>query len=111
MFEQPHAYLKDSETSDHDIFAQEFFLHAYSLLSLDREQFLESKEGMTYFRAKHHEKIATKIIPLIKGGTADLQKWHVSIRRIIKRIKRGETEIEYLDLDLVVAMMLQAFKD
>lgn len=67
---------------------------------------MESKEGMTYFRTKHHEKIAAKIIPLIKGNGGDLQKWHLQIRRIVKRIKRGETEQEYLDLDLVIAMML-----
>ena len=33
FFKQPHAYLKDHEVSEWDIFAQEFFLHAYSLLS------------------------------------------------------------------------------
>jgi hypothetical protein len=32
-FEQPHAYLKDQEVSESDIFCQEFFLYTYSLLS------------------------------------------------------------------------------
>ena len=32
-FDQPHAYLKDSEISENDIYTQEFFLHIYSLFS------------------------------------------------------------------------------
>ena len=31
-FEYPHAYLKNNEYPDDDIFSQEFFLHAYSML-------------------------------------------------------------------------------
>ena len=60
-------------------------MHAFSLLSTDRPNFLESKEGMTYVRIKHHEKVASKIIPMLKGG--DLQKWNLKVRRIVKRIK------------------------
>ena len=87
IFTQPHAYTNDSEVTDNDIFCQEFFLHAFSLLSTDRPNFLESKEGMTYVRIKHHEKVAQKIIPIIKGAAGDLQKWNLKIRRIVKRIK------------------------
>jgi hypothetical protein len=36
-FTQPHSYLKDTENSDNDIYCQEFFLHAYSLLAMDRK--------------------------------------------------------------------------
>lgn len=75
VFEQPHAYLRDSECSENDMFAQEFFLHAYSLLCSDRAHFLESAEGMTYVRVKHHDKVAGKIMPLIRGPCGDLQKW------------------------------------
>ena len=33
VFSQPHAYLKEQEISDHDIFCQEFFLYVFSLFS------------------------------------------------------------------------------
>mmetsp|Transcript_20352 Transcript_20352/g.31085 ORF Transcript_20352/g.31085 Transcript_20352/m.31085 type:complete len:230 (+) Transcript_20352:339-1028(+) len=71
-FDQPHAYLKDQEVSDNDIFCQEFFLHIFSLFSQDRLNFLESREGMTYVRVKHHDKIAGRILPLIRGPSGDL---------------------------------------
>ena len=79
-FTQPHAYLKDTEVSTNDIYCQEFFLHAYSLLANDRKNFKESKEGMTYVRVKHHDKVCNKIIPLIKGPCGDLQKWILRLR-------------------------------
>lgn len=107
IFSQPHAYIKDSEVTDNDIFCQEFFLHAFSLLSTDRPNFLESKEGMTYVRIKHHEKVAQKIIPIIKGAAGDLQKWNLKIRRIVKRIKNKQgNEADYLDLDVIIGMLV-----
>lgn len=71
-FVQPHAYLRDNEVSENDMFCQEFFLHTYSLLCADRAHFLESAEGMTYVRVKHHDKAAAKIMPLIRGPCGDL---------------------------------------
>ena len=44
--------------SDNDLYCQEFFLYAYSLLCSDRQDFLESKEGYTYVKLKHHDKVA-----------------------------------------------------
>jgi hypothetical protein len=111
VFEQPHAYLRDSEVSENDLFCQEFFLHAYSLLCSDRAHFLESAEGMTYVRVKHHDKVAGKIMPLIRGPCGDLQKWQLKIRRMVKRIKNKQgTEADYLDLDIVITMMLEEYK-
>ena len=86
-------------------------MYAYSLLSQDREFFLESKEGETYVRAKHHELIARKIIPLIRGANGDIQKWFVKIRRMHKKIKNKEgTESDYIDLDILLGMMIDEYR-
>lgn len=107
VFTQPHAYVHDADITDNDIYSQEFFLHAFSLLSGDRPNFLESKEGMTYVRIKHHEKVASKIIPMMKGAAGDLQKWNLKVRRIVKRIKNKQgNEADYLDLDIIIGMMV-----
>ena len=112
-FTQPHAYLKDTEVSTNDIYCQEFFLHAYSLLANDRKNFKESKEGMTYVRVKHHDKVCNKIIPLIKGPCGDLQKWILRLRNYQKRIKDKKTgsENDYLDLDFIIGEMIDKFKE
>ena len=112
FFEQPHAYIKDQEVSDHDLFCQEFFLHIYSLLCSDRDEFVESTEGMTYVRVKHHDKVAGKILPMIRGPCGDLQKWNLKVRRLVKRIKNKQgSEADYLDLDQIVGMMLEEYKN
>ena len=93
------------------MFAQEFFLHAYSLLCADRAHFLESAEGMTYVRVKHHDKVAGRILPLIRGPSGDLQKWQLKVRRKVRRIKNKQgTEADYLDLDDVTGMMVEEYK-
>jgi len=103
--------LKDYEISDNDIFCQEFYLYAYSLLSQDRKNFLDSKEGMTYVRLKHHDKVASKIIQIIKGPAGDIQKWNLKIRRLIKKIKNKQgVETDYLDLDMILGMMIEEYK-
>ena len=78
---------------------------------MDRENFLESREGETYVRAKHHEIIAKKIIPLIRGVNGDLPKWMNKIRRLHKKINNKEgVESEYLDLDILLGMMIDEYR-
>lgn len=98
--------------SENDIFCQEFFLHAYSLMCADRPEFLESREGMTYVRLKHHDKVAKDILPLIKGPCGDLQKWNLKIRRMVKRINNVERKIEadYVDVDMILGMLMEEYK-
>ena len=68
----PHGFVKDDQLVDHDIYAQEFFLHAYSLLNHDRNNFVESREGKTWIRTKTHDVVSKRIIPLMKGPVGDL---------------------------------------
>lgn len=112
FFEQPHAYLKDEEPSESDVYAQEFFLHAYSLLCGDKHSFNESTEGATFVRARHHDAVSKRIIPMIRGPAGDLQKWNLKVRQQVTKIKnRDGSTVEYLELDVLLANMLEKFKD
>jgi len=96
--------------NENDLYTQEFFLHIFSLLSKDRENFLESSEGQTYIRHKHQDRSARKIFPLIRGS-ADYQKWTLKIRRLIKKIPNREgKDDDYLDLDVILDMMITEYK-
>lgn len=110
-FEPPHAHLRDQELTENDVFAQEFYLHAYSLLCSERANFVESREGGTYVRTKHHDAAAKKIFAMIRGPCGDLQKWNLKIRRqIVKIPNKDGSEGDYLDLDSILGMMLDEYK-
>lgn len=112
LWSQPHAYLKDNQVSENDLYAQEFYLYCYSLLCADRGDFLESKEGFTYVRLKQHDKVAAKCLRLFKGPSSDAQKWTLRVRRLVKRLKnRANQEIDYLDLDMILGMMMADYKE
>lgn len=112
IFEAPHGFIKDQDVNDNDIYSQEFFLHCFALLNEDRVAFVESREGYTYVRVKHHDKISSKIINLIRGPCGDLQKWNLKIRRMVKKIKNKQgTEQDYLELDLIIQMMMDEYKN
>ena len=68
---------------------------------------------MTYVKFKHHEKVAPKILHLIRGPCGDLQKWNLKIRRMVRRMKAKQTgaEGDYLDLDIILGMMMDEFKN
>ena len=67
---------------------------------------------MTYVRFKHHEIVMPKILKLIRGGMADVQKWNLKIRRLIKRIKnKNGSEADYLDLDEIITNLMSLYKE
>ena len=81
------------------------------MLCSDRTHFSESTEGMTYVKAKHHETVAKRIIPVIRGALGDVQKWGLSMRRHIVKIKNREGNvIDYYDLDYLLGEMIALFK-
>ena len=96
---------------DADIFCQEFYLHVYSLFAEDRNNFMESKEGMTYVRLRHHDKVIGLILPQIRGPLGDLQKWNLKVRRLVKRLKNLKgVEADYIDFDLLLGMIVEDYK-
>ena len=67
---------------------------------------------MTYVRIKHHDKVASKIITLIRGSGGDIQKWNLKVRRLAKRIKnKAAQESDYLDLDQILGMIMEEYKN
>ena len=66
---------------------------------------------MTYMRAKHHEKVANLIIPMIRGPCGDLQKWNMKVRRKVKKYKnKAGQEADYLDFDVLMGMIIEEYK-
>lgn len=47
----------------------------------------------------------------MKGPVGDIQKWSLKMRRLTRKIKNKDgVEYEYLDLDLILYMMVDDFK-
>ena len=61
------------ELPQNDIYAQEFFLHCYSLISKERRNFQESSEGYTYMQLKTEERTSNKLLSFLQPG--ELKKW------------------------------------
>ena len=94
--------LDELEVPSMDIYAQEFFLHAYSLITKERKNFQESKEGYTYMALKSEEKIQHRLMGAFMSSTKDTNKWSIEIKRIIKKIKlhpQDDFDTEYVDID------------
>lgn len=48
-----------------DIYIQEFFLHCFSLLTKERQKFVESKEGYTYLTMQMEETVTMRILSFV----------------------------------------------
>lgn len=95
------------ELSGNDIFIQEFYLHCYSMITKERKNFLESREGFSYIMSKHAARMSEKLLTFLKKG---LQKWKIILGNVIKRIKKDQSDdfdTEYVDIDTLLALYLQ----
>ena len=54
--------LDEHEMPVYDIYTQEYYLHAFSLLSKERKNFQESKEGHTYIMFKSVDAITKRLM-------------------------------------------------
>lgn len=45
-----------------DLYLQEFFLHAYSIVMEDKDSFFEAKEGNTYIKISQEEQLTSVIM-------------------------------------------------
>lgn len=94
-----------------DIYSQEFFLHCYSLMTKERRNFQESKEGFTYMMQKNEERITGKLLPFQQPS--DTTKWNSSVKRIIKSLKKNESDdfdTDYVDVDALLNLYIEYFK-
>lgn len=77
--EPPQNIYGDNQCPDNDLFAQEFFLHGYSLFTRARLKFVESKEGKTYIPLRDHDRLAKHIISQIRGPCGNITKWNYKV--------------------------------
>ena len=93
-----------------DIFNQEFFLHCYSLVTKEKKNFQESKEGFTYMMQKTEERASAKLLTFVLP--TDMTKWNMTVKRIIKKIKKDpadDYDTEYIDVDALLKMYIEWF--
>lgn len=95
-----------------DIYIQEFYLHAYSILVRSRESFYDSKDGITYMKLSYEENATQSLMTWF--GEVENRKWFSKIRRAMKRIKVNpnseEQEQEYIDVDALLDMYFEEFQ-
>ena len=70
-----HALYNDYEAPENDIFAQEFFLHAYAVFNIAKSQFYDSREGHTFIRMDDQKKLSKRIIGTLRGPCGNYEKW------------------------------------
>ena len=107
----PHSIYGDNQCPDNDAFAQEFFLHAYSIFGAAKKNFLESEEGVTYVRLKDHDKFAKRIISQIRGPCGNINKWTYKASQMIRRINVDGAEVDYINLDDIFYGFMAEFKN
>lgn len=103
----------DVEIPQTDIYAQEFFLYAYSFISRDRKGYNESTEGYTYIRQHYEWRQTMKVHNLLYGDLPkDVEGWQKRIKANIQRMKVNEldeAETDFIDLDLVLQFYMEDY--
>ena len=102
--------IDELEIPQNDIFTQEWFLHCYSLVTKDRRQFQDSKEGFTYMMQKAEERASAKLLTFVLP--TDMTKWNMTVKRIVKKIKKDPSDdfdTEYVDVDALLKMYTDWF--
>jgi len=94
-----------------DIYLQEYFLHAYSVLAREKTSFFDSKDGYTYMKLVHEEP-ATQVL-VTWFGEQENRKWYHKIRKVQKRYKatqEDEFETEFIDVDVLLDLYLEEYQ-
>ena len=69
---------------------QEFYLHSYSLMVRNKNQFYDSKDGVTYMNLEFEENATQALMTWF--GEVENRKWFSRIRISMKRIKTNPDE-------------------
>lgn len=109
--EPPQNIYGDGQCPDNDLFAQEFFLHGYSMFSRARRAFVESKEGKTYMPLSEHDRLAKHIISQIRGPCGNITKWNYKVEQMVKTISVNGADVEFVDIDDLLYGMMNEFKN
>ena len=107
----PQNIYGDSQCPDNDVYAQEFFLHGYSIFSIARKRFLESKEGKTYMRLDDHDRLAKRLISQIRGPSGNIDKWNYKVAQMVKEIEVSGANVQFADVDEILYGLMNEFKN
>lgn len=106
--------LDDLEIPKNDIYSQEFFLYAYSMLTKDPKNFVESEEGSTYLRAQIEERMQQKIFGfLYELKEAKMKAWKETLlnkRKGIQLSKGEDHETAFYDFDMIMGNYMEEFR-
>ncbi len=86
-------------------------MHSFSLLSIAKKKFLESREGKTYMRLHDHDSLAKRLISQIRGPCGSLEKWNNKVAHMVRKITVDRTEQEYVEVDEVLWGLMNEFKN
>ena len=101
----------DANLIRQDIFLQEFYLHAFSLTTRDKENLLETKDGHTYLKIIFEEVLTPILLPWLSDQ--DQRKWFHKVRRNVKKLRArpsDEFETDFIDLDHLLSLFCEEFK-
>ena len=104
----------DVEIPSTDIFTQEFFFQAYSLLSQDRRSFHESSEGFTYMKHARERVATSKVLTYLYGEPPrNKAAWETRVRTNIKKIKVNKldpSETDFIEFDLILSYYMEEYR-
>eukprot|EP00347_Sterkiella_histriomuscorum_P013232 403365504 len=109
--QQQNLILQELSMPNIDIYYQEFFLYAYSVMQQDKEHFLESKDGVTYMKTSHEEHASQVLLSWF--NEQETRKWFHKVRRNVKKIKTSQLddfETDYIDIDVLLNMYCEEYK-
>lgn len=107
----PHSLYGDDVCPENDLYCQEFFLHAYAVLSRAKSEFIESKEGFTYMKATTQAKLSRHVISLIRGPSGNIKKWEYKMAQLLKKITVDGVKTEYIDVDQILYGAVSEFRN
>ena len=91
-----------------DVFAIEFYFHAYNLAQEKKTEWLESKEGFTYIPKPVEDKISQKMMSIVPPS--EIGRWNKSITVELRKMKADpeeKFESDFIDLDKLFHMYME----
>ena len=86
-------------------------MHAFAILFRNKDDFFDSKDGITYLKYEYEENATQALITWF--GEEDNRKWFNRVRKSMKRIKinpTDEQETELIDIDALLEMYVEEFQ-
>lgn len=107
--------FEDVQIPAHDIFTQDFFFYAYSVVAKDSRSFMDSPQGYTYVKQLTEQRQTLKVMGFLYGDLPrDSEKWTKKIKSQITKVRENkldENETDFIDVDLVLSYYLEEYRN